>query len=562
MQDKIMTVPPEIDIILETGYIGRILKETHSLALQERIVRCIRVFQSLEAIGAMAIPYVAAWKESDGKIWYEYASQRFCELMGCSPGELAGVFSDSIIDRRLYGANFQSQTISRLELVGSRNRIREEGKQTGATESVFKVSPPNRDIIWLKDQAVIEFFSEDSVCISIGSLVEVTKEMEAEEKRKQAEAALADSEKKYRQTFENTPILIVLTDPSGVIIDCNPKIAPYFGYTPEDVRGRLLGDMIHESCKARIQNAIRQTQEQGQMSGVELLFLKRDGRFLDANVNFSALTDEFGQTSGLVCGIEDVTHKKQMEEELVRTRKLDATGILAGGIAHDFNNLLTVIIGNMELAQLSGVIDGASRQALIAAKEAAVRAFRLTNKFITFSQGGSPVRREASLKSLLEDAIMESTQDAMSFALLGSRLECQRNYPQDLWCARVDEAQVRQVFVNILTNAKESMPNGGVISVKAENVHITGQGAEYEISLPQGRYVKIEISDQGSGIHPEDFEKIFDPYFSTKDRGAQKGMGLGLSIAYSVIKKHGGFIAAKPRSVGGASVIVYLPASD
>ena len=555
-----MDTPPETDKTSDAAYIGRILKINASQPLQERVIQCISVFQTLEATGAIVIPYVAAWNESDGKIWYEYASHRFCELMACKPHELSTIFPNSIIDRRLYGPNFKNQTISRLELVGAKNRIREEGKKTGQADSVFKVSPPGQKTIWLKDQAIIECFPKDGMCISIGSLVEVTQEMEAEEKRKVAETALADSERKYRQTFESAPILIILTDLQGTIIDCNPKIMAYFGYSPNDVLGKSLQEITHHGSAAKLQDALDQTLKMGQVSGVGILFVKQDGRFLDANVNFSALTDELGHTDRLVCSIEDVTHKKQMEEELVRTRKLDATGILAGGIAHDFNNLLTIIIGNMELAQLSGNHEGASKQALLAAKDAAVRAFRLTNKFITFAQGGSPIRRETSLKNLIEDAIMETTQDSMSFALMGSRLECQRHYGKDLWKAKVDEAQMRQVFLNILTNAKEAMPMGGVISVRAENTSVTGKVSEEDIPLPQGGYIKIVFSDQGGGIRPDDFEKIFDPYFSTKDRGPQKGMGLGLSIAYSVIKKHGGFISAKPIRTGGTSVVIYLPA--
>ncbi|ACL04630.1 PAS/PAC sensor signal transduction histidine kinase [Desulfatibacillum aliphaticivorans] len=549
-----------MDKPLDAAYIGRILNMDASRALKERVANCIQAFQSLESIGAMMIPYVAAWNESDGKVWYEFASPRFCDIMSCKPNELSKVFPESIIDRRLYSSTFNNQTISRLELLGARNRIREEGKLTGQTESVFKVAPPGKSTVWLKDQAVIECYPDDFICISIGALTEVTKEMEAEEKRKLAEAALADSERKYRQTFENAPTLIVLSDSQGKILDCNPKILPYLGYSPQDVLGCNLLDFTQQGSAAALQEALDQTIKNGQTSGVELLFVKQDGRFLDANVNFSALTDELGRNEKVVCGIEDVTHKKQMEEELVRTRKLDATGILAGGIAHDFNNLLTVIIGNMELTQLHGTLDGSSKQALLAAKDAAVRAFRLTNKFITFSQGGSPVRRRTAVTQLIENAIMESTQDTMSFALMGSRLEFQRNYSEDLWDAMVDEGQMRQVFMSILANAKEAMPRGGEIFVSAKNTTVTLQNDQEEVPLPQGQYIKIAISDQGVGIHPENLEKIFDPYFSTKDRGRQKGMGLGLSIAYSVVKKHDGFITVKPRNAGGVSVVIYLPA--
>lgn len=542
-------------------YCGRILSGDFSPRLKMRVAQCIRAFKTFEAIGGPGIPYMAAWKEEDGAIWYEHAAGRFCEIMGCTAHELASVFPGSIIDRRVYGQNSSLQTISRLELTGGRNRIRDEGKKTGISESVFKVAPHGSDDVWLKDQAIVETFAEDNVCLSIGCLAIVTKEMEADEKRRQAEMALMRSERKYRLTFEHAASLIVLADADGTILDCNGRITRYLGYTPDQAMGWPMTRLIHKDYIKEYRESVNRALKEGFFSGVGLVFVKSNGEFLDANVNFSALADKDGHSIRVVCIIEDITQKKQMEEELERARKLEATGILAGGIAHDYNNLLTVIIGNIDLSMMDRAPNDPGIQVLSAAKEAAIRSFRLTNKFITFSQGGSPVKKTIGVKDILEDSIREFLQDSMRLALVGSGLRCESYFEPGLWKVCVDKDQIRQVFLNILTNAKEAMPNGGTLMVRAQNLEIKGNDHQNNIPAKSGMYVEISFEDQGTGIRPEDLNKIFDPYFSTKDRGSQKGMGLGLSIAYSVIKKHDGFIQARPNPEQGTIFRIYLPIS-
>jgi CheY-like chemotaxis protein len=241
--------------------------------------------------------------------------------------------------------------------------------------------------------------------------------------------------------------------------------------------------------------------------------------------------------------------RKKIEDELLNAKKLEAIGVLAGGIAHDFNNLLFVIMGNINMAQLKMDENHQARRYLVEAELACERAKDLTQKFITFSSGGGPVKRFVSLR--------EVVSNIAGLVLSGSITSSRIDAPSDLWEVEVDENQMRQVFISLLENAREAMSKGGVISISAENVEIEPEG----IDSGAKHYVKVVVSDEGTGIEEENLSKIFDPYFSTKYRGNRKGMGFGLAIARSVIEKHKGRIKVESIPRKGTTVSVLIPAS-
>ncbi len=174
----------------------------------------------------------------------------------------------------------------------------------------------------------------------------------------------------------------------------------------------------------------------------------------------------------------------------------------------------------------------------------------MTQQLITFAKGGAPVRKPTCLSGVIQESVRP--------ALSGSRVRCEFSLAEDLWLAEVDAGQIGQVIRNLVLNAREAMPEGGVISVRAENVVL---GSHENPSLPPGDYVRVSIADQGGGIAKEVLPKIFDPYFSTKQRGDQKGMGLGLTICHTVIQKHGGAIAVESELGVGTTFHIHLPAS-
>ena len=244
------------------------------------------------------------------------------------------------------------------------------------------------------------------------------------------------------------------------------------------------------------------------------------------------------------------TDRRQLELQLFQAQKVETLGTLSGGIAHDFNNLLMVILLNLELAQSRTPLNDEMGALLAEAARAAKTSGGLTQQLLTFAKGGAPIRKPIDLAGVI--------QEAVRLAVSGSRVRYDFNLARDLWLAEVDAGQIGQVIRNLALNAREAMPGGGVISVRAENVVL---GPREHASLPPGEYVRVSLTDWGGGIAKEVLPKIFDPYFSTKQMGTQKGMGLGLTICHAVIQKHGGAIAAESEPGVGATFQLHLPAS-
>jgi len=245
--------------------------------------------------------------------------------------------------------------------------------------------------------------------------------------------------------------------------------------------------------------------------------------------------------------IELEAEHELLDQERIRSSKLESIGTLAGGIAHDFNNLLTGIMGNIGLAKTYLKLSGKNFDTLDEAEKAAVRAKDLTQQLLTFARGGMPVKKSVTITELIE----ESTR----FALRGSSTRPMLSVPVDLWPLEVDEGQISQVMHNIVINADEAMPGGGKLEITASNIKLSNKST---LPIPKGKYIRIDIKDTGVGISREHLQRLFEPYFTTK----QKGSGLGLSTAYSIIKNHGGYITVESIQNKGTTFCVYLPASD
>jgi PAS domain S-box-containing protein len=243
----------------------------------------------------------------------------------------------------------------------------------------------------------------------------------------------------------------------------------------------------------------------------------------------------------------DITERKKMEEEHLKVAKLESLGVLAGGIAHDFNNILTAIIGSIGFAKLCISAEDNIYESLTVAEQAAFRAKDLTHRLLTFSKGGEPIRKVVSVPKLLKNTA--------GLVLSGSSALCEFMLKDDLSPVEVDEGQISQVINNILLNAVQAMPVGGKVRITAENKSIEANDG---LPLTKGKYVMVSISDQGCGVPQENIKKIFDPYFTTKD----KGSGLGLTAAYSIIEKHHGYLQVESEAGTGTTFSVYLPASE
>jgi signal transduction histidine kinase len=243
---------------------------------------------------------------------------------------------------------------------------------------------------------------------------------------------------------------------------------------------------------------------------------------------------------------------KKAEEELLKSKKLETVGILSAGIAHDFNNLLTVIVSNLEMAKISLNEPGSQPEIFVENAEiASNQATELVRKFLTISKGGWIKRTKVTLPGVLKDTMASSPQI--------KEIPCIISLPEDLKPLFGDQRQLRQVIVNLLLNAHEATPGikeDKKISISAENI-ILDKDNQWKLS--EGEYVKVSIIDNGKGIPPDLLGKIIDPYFSTKERGIQKGMGMGLAVSYAIVRRHGGHLAVTSSTQKGTTVDFYIP---
>ncbi len=255
------------------------------------------------------------------------------------------------------------------------------------------------------------------------------------------------------------------------------------------------------------------------------------------------------RTEGIQCDatiLRDITNQKKAEDELFKSEKIESISLLAGGIAHDFNNMLTAILGNISMIRIDLDESHQHSAKLVAAEKAALQARLLTQQLLSFSKGGAPLLEVTTVSEMVEECAQ--------FILRGSKVKCSIEKDDDLWSVDADKGQVSQVVNNLIINANQAMPDGGEIRIRMSNLHV--RHAEVP-TLRFGDYVCIEVRDEGAGISPQNLNKIFDPYFTTKG----KGNGIGLASSYSIITTHKGTITVDS-SIGKGSIFrVYLPKS-
>ncbi|MFW6138290.1 MAG: PAS domain S-box protein, partial [Spirochaetota bacterium] len=362
-------------------------------------------------------------------------------------------------------------------------------------------------------------------------------------KIKQDQQRLRESEEKYRKLIESSREGIYIYK-SDRFLFVNNSICEISGYRKHELYRIKPWHLLHPDDRERIRRiAIDREKGKGGPDVFEGKIISREGKVMECEFSVTVITYE-GDYAVLGM-VRDVTKQKQSERETQRIHKLESLSILAGGIAHDFNNLLTGIIGNISLARSMVNTEDKLSVILKRSEKAAGQAAALTQKLLTFSKGGSPVREEASIEEIVKDSA--------NFVLAGSNDRCEYDIPPDLWSGEVDKSQISQVINNIILNADQSMPRGGTIYISIRNVELDNEST---IPLKGGKYLRLTITDEGMGI-PEDYlQKIFDPFFTTKLQGS----GLGLATAYSVVNKHQGYIRVESEVGRGTTFHIYLPA--
>jgi len=372
--------------------------------------------------------------------------------------------------------------------------------------------------------------------------------------RKQKEQGLRIENKRLTKTLDCLTEALMTTDVEGHVSFLNPMAKTITGWGQAEAHGRPLREIFRvlepSSAGSNGETAPRTTMHLSPLNEQDLpkTILAKDGTQRTIVLREGPIRDQQGQLIGSVLVFHDVTDQNREEAERQRISKLNSLGVLAGGIAHDFNNLLTTILGNLFMAKLKMVSQDPVTQDLQEAEKACLRAKDLTQQLLTFAKGGAPLKKRMAI----QDVVRLNT----IFALSGSTTECTFHLPDTLWPVDVDEAQLKQVIHNLVINARQAMPKGGMITIQGENVTVDSQTQPQMALLPEGSYLALSFHDEGHGIDPKQLPNIYDPYFSTKP-GAS---GLGLATAHSIIRRHGGHITVTSTSNAGTTFTLYFPA--
>lgn len=412
-----------------------------------------------------------------------------------------------------------------------------EGKEEWHQE--YRLITKSGEVRWFKDLTLALRDQNGSLTYLQSIVIDINE-------RKKAENSLRESEEQYRKTLDAMPdvIIVVNTDLeitllNETLIEKNKELG--FDY---DVIGRKL-DEVYPFFSENDFDEYNQIFKTGVPVFKENRLTVNNNEYIIDVRKIPYI--ENGIVKNITTIVSDITEKKLIEEERAKASKIESIGILAGGIAHDFNNLLTGIIGNISLTKTGVPENSEEYEFLCEAELGCIRATELTQQLLTFSKGGVPIKQPIDISSL----ISETT----SFSLRGSNVTYTTTVCSGLWPVNADKGQIHQALSNIIINAQQAMPKGGTVSLLAENIEVD---ETYGLPLENGRYISISIVDNGTGIPKKNIQNIFDPYFTTK----QKGSGLGLATTYSIIKRHGGFISVESELGTGTTFTIYLPACN
>ena len=392
--------------------------------------------------------------------------------------------------------------------------------------------------VWLETNAVPLRNEKDEIVAVLGLTRNVTEHI-------QQDKALRASEARFRSIIEHASTGILVIDMETTqIVYANPEICRQLGYSEQELRALKATELAVPEERA-LSAAAFQAHIMGMLHATERTIRRKNGTSVRMSINSVPL--EFDGRPSMAGFFVDISEKVLLEEERLKTQKLESVGTLAGGIAHDFNNLLQGVFGFISMAKLTFDQKDKSLAMLAQAEKALHQSVNLTSQLLTFSKGGKPVKKVLDLRSVIENAV--------AFALSGSRITYEIVVDKDLHTAVADEGQFGQVIQNIVLNADQAMPLGGIIRVSARNMPAASIVPPADL---QGDLVEIAIRDQGNGIPAEHLTRIFDPYFTTKE----KGSGLGLATVYSIIKNHGGLVRVQSEIGNGTTFFIYLPASN
>jgi PAS domain S-box-containing protein len=363
-----------------------------------------------------------------------------------------------------------------------------------------------------------------------------------------AKELFKDSDKKFRLLFEDHPQPMWVTEPeTGKILEANAAARTLYEYSPEEFRNLTLKELEAPPDGSEPASAAPAP------AGVRIWRHRTQaGRLIDIEAALHEIS--YGGAAADLAVLMDITGRRRLEDQLRQAQKMEAVGMLAGGIAHDFNNLLTIIAGYSQLILNSLGPSDPNRHSVEQIMKAGERAAALTKQLLAFS------RRQVLQPRVLDVNKLVNGLSAMLRRLIGEDVELRLVLPGDLGTVSADPGQMEQVLMNLVVNARDAMPKGGILTVETKNVHLDQNYAGRHIAVKPGRYILLAVSDTGAGMDEATKARLFEPFFTTKASG--KGTGLGLSTVFGIVKQSGGSVEVYSEPGKGTSVKVYLPRID
>ncbi|WAL61379.1 hybrid sensor histidine kinase/response regulator [Thermocoleostomius sinensis] len=347
---------------------------------------------------------------------------------------------------------------------------------------------------------------------------------------------------------------ILVRDLDNKILFWNKGAERLYGWKAGEALGKNVSQLLYQSASSQFQKAQTQLMQQGEWYG-ELNHVTRDGKAIVVISRWTLMRDERNQPKSILVVSTDVTEKKQLEAQFLRAQRMESIGTLASGIAHDLNNILTPILANAQLLQMRlKNLDDRSQRMLKTIETNTKRGALLVQQVLSFARGVEGKHTVLQIKHIIREVQQVVEQTFPKFITI------QTEVSKDLWTVTGNSTQLHQVLMNLCVNARDAMPEGGILKITAENFFINEAYARMNLEAKVGAYILVTVSDQGIGISPEIIDRIFEPFFTTKEIG--KGTGLGLSTAIGIIKSHGGFVTVASSVGKGTQFKLFLPAMN